>query len=194
MSYDCLLNRDRVPRPRWRGRALLLSSLVTVAFLSGCAAWHSALNPSPSVADQRVQRESAAIREFEQYRNAAQLEAALDRWRMNDIAGCETRLRTLIERRPDFVPARLHLAELAWSFDDAAEAEQQYRTALQLAPDRPDIQHALGLVLEATGRTDEARAHFAKASELAPEDEVFRLAATSSPASAESPASRSGRP
>lgn len=190
MSHDCFYPKHLVPRPRWRGRAALLFSLIALAFFPGCASWHSALNPSPNVAEQRVQRESEAIREFEQYRNAAQLEAALDRWRLNDIAGCETRLRTLIERRPDFVPARLHLAELAWSFDDAAEAEQQYRAALQLAPNRPDIHHALGLVLEATSRTDEARVHFTKASELAPEDEVLQLAATSSPAPIVSPASR----
>jgi Tfp pilus assembly protein PilF len=153
------------------GLALALSAL------SGCAGGQLLRAPSSDISADRQQRKGQAIQQFEQYRDSVQLEAAIDRWRQNDVAGCESRLRTLISRRPDYVEARLRLAELAWSQNDAAEAEGQYRAALELAPDRPETLHALGLVLEATGRSDEARSLFAEASQLAPDDEVLRLAA-----------------
>jgi Tfp pilus assembly protein PilF len=154
---------------------LTLMALATAAALCGCRGSFPLAIPTGGVTAERQERSGQAIQQFEQYRDAAQLEAALDRWQQNDIAGCETRLRTLIVRRPDFLAARLRLAELAWSFGDAAEAETQYRAALGLAADRPDIHHALGLVLEATGRVDEAHVHFVRAAEIAPDDEVLEL-------------------
>ena len=138
-----------------------VACVFTLLSLAGCASSRPGLaktSPPGDIAPPQAQRHQVALAVFEHHRDQAQLQAALDRWQQNDLGGCETRLRTLVARRPDFIEARLRLAELAWSCADPAEAEAQYRAALALAPDRADIHHALGLVLESLGRTDEARA------------------------------------
>ncbi|MDX1947422.1 MAG: hypothetical protein SFU86_18620 [Pirellulaceae bacterium] len=154
----------------------LLAAAVLIA-VGGCATAKlrlSKFSPPPEVSKERVARHEEAIQSFEQHRDNAQLQAALDRWQQNDLGGCEARLRALFARRPDFVEARLRLAELAWSCDDLAEAQQQYEAAAKLAPDRADIAHALGLVHEAQGDAEQSQIQLARARELAPSDERYR--------------------
>src|SRR5262245_27877689 len=102
-------------------RAWLLLTLVAFA---GCAGWRERLVALPgSVARERQERQSEVVRDFEQHRDNAQLQAALDRWAAGDIAGCDSRLRALLQRRPVDSEARIRLAELLWTRGAAPEAE-----------------------------------------------------------------------
>jgi Tfp pilus assembly protein PilF len=154
-------------------RAAVITLTLAAASLAGCANWKQKVASSSPVSDTRQERHAAAVQAFEQQRDQAQLHAALDRYQLGDIAGCESRLRNLIARRPDFTDAHVHLAELAWSFGNAAEAEAEYQAALKLAPERADVHHALGLVLQASGRSAEAQTHLARACQLDPHNELF---------------------
>jgi Tfp pilus assembly protein PilF len=152
----------------------LVAVTIALTVTPGCAGWKSQRAAHAPVSEKRKERHDTAVEDFEQQRDRAQLQAALDRWQQGDIAGCEARLRSLLARRPDFAEAHGHLAELAWSFENAAEAETEYRAALQLAPQRAEWHHALALVLEGSGRADEARAHLEQARRLEPDNEIYR--------------------
>ncbi len=132
---------------------------------------------SKPVAEVRRERQAQVLQAFEQQRDEAQLKAALDRWQQGDIAGCETRLRSLVQRKPQYCDPHVHLAELAWSHENADEAIGEYRAALAIAPNRADVHHALGLVLEATGHSAESQHHLAQAASLEPASELYREAA-----------------
>jgi len=143
--------------------------IVVTLILPGCAGWREQLMPRhPTIAEDREARKSAAVQSFEEHRDPMQLQAALDRFQQGDYAGCESRLTALVERRPDFVPARLRLAEIVWSRGDSATAEQHYQTVLSVHPDLAEAHHGLGMLLEAEGRFDEAAEHLARAAELDP--------------------------
>jgi Flp pilus assembly protein TadD len=156
---------------------LLLIGLL--AAFPGCAGWESRL-VAPPVTPQREARKSEAMQTFETRRDAAQLTAALDRWRSGDAAGCEAMLTALVQRRPDYSDARLQLGQVLWSRGDAAAAEPHLRSVLDKQPDRADAHHALGLMLDGTGRSDEAKQHFARALELEPANEIYQLTCDSS--------------
>lgn len=155
--------------------ATRLVLLATALCCSGCASWRGAHPTSAPETATREARHAQAVQAFEEQRDRAEFEAAIDRWNQGDIAGCESRLRDILARRPSDLEAHVLLAELAWSFNNAAEAEAEYRSALNLAPDRADLEHALALVLEATGRSPEAAPHFARASQLDPQNGLYRL-------------------
>jgi Tfp pilus assembly protein PilF len=142
---------------------------------AGCASWREAAAPTASDAASRDQRRAEVIQSFEEQRDRAQLAAAVDRWQQGDIAGCESRVRGILVRRPTDVDAHVLLAELAFSCHNPAEAEAEYRTALELAPQRAAVHHALALVLDATGRHQEAGVHFARAAEIEPANDLYRL-------------------
>jgi Tfp pilus assembly protein PilF len=152
--------------------------LALAAATSGCAGWMPRKAEQPTLSQTRQERHREAVQAFEQQRDQAQLETALARWQQGDLGGCEARLRSLVARRPDFCDAHLQLAELAWSCENAEEAEAEYRAALQLAPERADVNHALGLLLQATGRPDEAEQLLVRARDLEPANELFQSAAS----------------
>jgi Flp pilus assembly protein TadD len=83
-------------------------------------------------------------------------------------------LTAIVNRRPDYAEARVLLAEVLWSHGDES-AEQHLRAVLETNAGRADAHHALGLVLDGTGRSEEARQHLSKAAELEPENEVYRV-------------------
>jgi Tfp pilus assembly protein PilF len=149
--------------------ALWVSLMIVLPVASGCANWPVRPSAKGTLTETRHERRSAAVQAFEEQRDRALLEAAIDRWNQGDVAGCESRLRAILARRPDDIEAHIHLAELAWAYENHTEAEAEYRAALQLAPERADLQHALGLLLETTGRQAEAAGHFARAAELDPQ-------------------------
>ena len=155
--------------------ATCLVLLTAALYCSGCASWRGARSASAPVTETREVRHAQAVQAFEEQRNRAELEAAIDRWNQGDITGCEARLRAILARRPSDVQAHVLLAELAWSFNNAAEAEAEYRAALNLAPDRADLEHALALVLQAISRAPEAAPHFARAAQLDPQNDLYRL-------------------
>lgn len=143
---------------------------------TGCAGWKPHAASKPTVSENRSLRHSAVVRDFEQQRDAMQLQAAIDRFNQGDLAGCESRLVKLVERRPDFAEARLRLAEVAWSRGDAAAAEQHYQAVLSARSDSAEAHHGLGMLLTAVGRFGEANPHLRRAIELDPQNEAYRLA------------------
>jgi Flp pilus assembly protein TadD len=128
--------------------------------------------------ESREDRAKEAVRSFEERRDAAQLEAALDRWKQGDVQRAEAMLSALVSRRPDYANARMLLAEILWSGNDPA-AEEHLRAVLEVSAERADAHHALGLVLDGTGRSEEARQHLSKAAELEPQNEVYRVTSES---------------
>jgi Tfp pilus assembly protein PilF len=160
-----------------------LCLLVMAAALSGCAGWRETLNPSPTVTQTREERAADAVKEFEDRRDAAQLAAAIERIEQGDMPRGETMLESIVKRRPTCIPARLRLAEVLWMRNDMA-AESHLRAALEADASHAEAHHALGLLLDATGRTDEARRHFTRATQIEPENEVYRVTADSLPGEA----------
>lgn len=159
--------------------ALLLA--IGAATCSGCAAWREQLQ-SPSIEEQRQQRRAEAVHSFEQHRDEAQLQAALDRWSQGDAAGCEARLRGLLARQPQSTEIRLRLAELLWSKGDAAQAEAELNQILAAAPGHAESHHVLGMLLAEQNRLNESRTHLARAVELDPSSDIFRETRDSVPA------------
>jgi len=156
-----------------RGAQIVL--LGTTLTLAGCTSWNDVRNTGSPVTETREARHAQAVQAFEEQRNRAERQAAMDRWSQGDIAGCDARLWAILARRPSDIEAHIRLGELAWSMNNAAEAEAEYLAALGLAPDRADVEHALALVLEATGRTAGAAPHFIRAAQLDPRNELYRL-------------------
>jgi Flp pilus assembly protein TadD len=161
---------------RWQPCLLLLA---TLAMAPGCAGWKSRFLPGP-VTLQREERKSEAVQTFETHRDAAQVSAALDRWRNGDTQGCEAMLASVVARCPSYADAKLQLGQVLWFRGDAAAAEPHLRAVLEAQPDRAEAHHALGLLLDGTGREGEARQHFSRAVELEPDNEVYRLTCDSS--------------
>jgi Flp pilus assembly protein TadD len=152
-----------------------LTFLGALAFTCvGCAGWRETLNPRPTVGQTREERTADAVREFEDRRDAAQLAAAVERIQQGDSQRAEAMLSSIVKRRPDNIPARLRLAEVLWSHNDAS-AEEHLRTVLATDAANAEAHHALGLVLDATNRSADARQHFQRAKELDPNNEIYRL-------------------
>ena len=164
----------REGRREGAGTRLTILLAACALLITGCAGWQKTLAKG-SVTPLRKDRQEDAIREFEQHRNTAQLEAALDCWQQGDVAGCESRLAALVQRCPDFTDARLHLAEVLWSRGDAAAAEPHLLAVLQSQPDRADAHHTLGLILDASGRRAQALQHLQRATQLEPDNDVYQL-------------------
>jgi predicted Zn-dependent protease len=149
--------------------------------VAGCAGWRPQL-PASGIASVREARKTEAMQAFEQQRDSAQLEAALDRWAAGDLSGCESRLRALLARHPENTDVRLHLAELLWQREALPEAENELRQIISAQPQRAESQHLLGLLLAEQDRVEEARSHLARAAELDPAGEDYRLALDALPA------------
>ena len=158
---------------------LRLAFLASILF-GGCAAWRGQ-RPATDVAVERQQRAADAVRTFEEQRDGAQFQAALDRWAAGDIAGCEGRLRALAARRPADGTVRMRLAELLWSRGAPAEAEAELQAVLAVLPASAEAHHMLGMILSEQARLAEARSHLSRAIELAPQCDDYRATLASLP-------------
>lgn len=157
-------------------RALIAGILLLVGALScGCAMTQGGAGKSKVAAPLSDESKAAALASFETQRDAAQLQAALNRWKEGNPAACERALASLVAKRPQFVEARVQYAELLLSGNYLSAAEFQLREALRLAPDRADAHHSLAIVLEAAN-SPEATEHFRRAAELEPENPVYQFA------------------
>lgn len=152
---------------------------VAITFV-GCAGWRETLNPRPTVGQTREERTADAVREFEDRRDSAQLAAAVERIQQGDSQRAEAMLVSIVKRRPDNVLARLRLAEVLWSHNDPC-AEEHLRAILTADAANAEAHHALGLLLDATNRSPEARQHFERAKQLDPTNEVYRVTFDSLP-------------
>lgn len=153
----------------WQVGLFLIGTLV---FAAGCAGWKQKVH-KPTLTEKREDRAAEAVRDFDERRDVVQLDAALDRWKQGDVAAAEAMLAAIIKRRPECTDARMRLAEILWSRADTS-AESHLRAVLEAQPNRAEAHHALGLVLDGSGRPDEARYHLVKAAELEPDNEIYR--------------------
>ena len=167
-------------------RGLALNFWLVGFALAGCAAWKEKVQQPPTISQTRDERASETVRDFEERRDAAQLQAALDRWKQGDAGRAEAMLTAIVSRRSDCLEARLRLAEILWSRGDQA-AEIHLRAVLASEPDRAEAHHALGVLLDATGRGEESREHLSQAAAVEPENEVYRLTWESVAAKVRSP-------
>ena len=88
--------------------------------------------------------------------------------RQGDAIGAEREFRLAVARQPQFVPARVNLADALRAQGREPESEAELRAALALAPDNADVHHALGMALVRQRRYDEALAALARAAQLQP--------------------------
>lgn len=163
----------RVARPRL---CLGVWFVMLAALCCGCVSTRPAVTKGKLPPPLSPEHKAEAITRFENQRDSAQLQAALNRWKEGNPTACERALTSLVEQRPQFVEARVQYAELLLSKNNPAAAEHQLREALRLAPDRADIHHSLAVALEAGGNFEAATESFRKAVELEPESPVYQMA------------------
>ena len=146
----------------------------------GCAkssAWKPALQ---GITEKRQARSGQTIRQFESKRESAEFQAALSQFNQNDPAGCEQRLRRLLRRNPSHRDARLLLAEVYLAGNRFQEAVDQAQQALNAHPSDAKAQHTLALLLDASGQSSVAMAHYERAAQLEPENELYAASANRS--------------
>jgi predicted Zn-dependent protease len=160
-----------------RYRYASVSLVIVVALCCGCVT----AGPTPATKGKLPsplgpERKAEMVAQFESQRDNAQLQAALNRWKEGNPSACERALASLVDKRPEFVEARVQYAELLVSKDNPAAAEHQLREALRLAPDRADVHYSLAIALNSGGNPAAATEHFRKAAELEPESPVYQMA------------------
>jgi Flp pilus assembly protein TadD len=160
------------------GHRLLRLLSCMALLMAGCAMPKFQKAPQQiDPAEKRAAHRDEMLRHFEERRDSAQFLAAMDRWREGDPFTCEAQLRSLITRSPNHLEGRRALADLALERGDVAHAEAELRSLLGIAPEDAHTLHSLGLLLDMTGRREEARAHLSRAAELSPENTFFQLCA-----------------
>ena len=155
----------------WRNHLLVVPIFL---ILSGCASLPVKSPTGEDVAPKRKERQHQVINDFASRRDKAQLKAALARWNEGDEEGCKASLKQLLVRNPQNKEAGLAIADLFIHQNYLVAAEQQLRI-MATSLDDAQVHHSLGLILETTGRRNEAVARFQRAFALNPENELFAL-------------------
>jgi tetratricopeptide (TPR) repeat protein len=155
-------------------RCVLLAILGSV--VAGCASVQLPAPLPPEVSQTRKQRRAAMVSEFEASRDRAQFEAAADRWEQGDVGAARKQLEQIIDRSPGHREARLLLAEVLLSENRPGEAVRHVEAVLQANPRDAHAHYTVGLLLDATGRTEEAAAHYREAARIEPANRLYRLA------------------
>jgi len=149
-----------------------------LALICGCAGMDvPKVITNNDVAPKLKQRNEEAVRSFERQRDAAEFEAARNRWlHQNDPKGCREVLERLLARNPQHRDARLLLADLLLTENDAPAAYTHAKKALDEWPNDPQVQYTMATVLDALGRTSDALGYYERASKMAPSNEAYRAA------------------
>lgn len=129
--------------------------------------------PPPSLTETREQRLREVAADFDRRRDEAQYQAALNRWREDDAAGCREALGQLLARTPSHCRARLLLADVELSQGNAKAALEQARQVLALEPKNAEAQQVMGLSLDALGETTAAISHYEQATRLDSQNEQY---------------------
>lgn len=168
--------------------------LILVLAAAGCRPIESFRRSPADVTPRRELRKAEASEQFGRKRDGAEFRVAQEQWDRGDLAGCDATLKRLLTRNPDHLDARLLQAELRIDQGSNSEALAVLRPLAEDYPNDPRVQYLLALVLDASGDTEAAVAHYAKAVQLEPANELYRLShdgcisSTAIPASYEAPA------
>jgi Flp pilus assembly protein TadD len=81
----------------------------------------------------------------------------------------------LLDRNPQDRKVRRMLADICLVEQDHKAAESHLQLLLAQNDSDAQTHHDLGLLLEATGRSSQAAAHFKRAAELEPDNELYAL-------------------
>jgi tetratricopeptide (TPR) repeat protein len=150
------------------------------AGVSGCAGWgtaHQAVvrNTAGDVDPAREDRKKALIRDFDQQRDDAQLDAAASCWQRGDVDGCNRILGELLARNPNNRRAGLLLADVDLFNGSPEDASAELEKLVNADPKDAMAQHALAQVWDACGHHQDALAHYEAATQLDPKNEVYAL-------------------
>jgi hypothetical protein len=136
-------------RQRWlSGGAAVWIAALGVATVARNHVWRSGVSLWSDVAEKSPRKPRAHYNLAEALRNAGDVEGAIREWS-----------RTL-ELDPRHSLAANQLGSAAWVSGDLGLAERWYRRAVEGIPANPEAHYNLALLLEATGRPDEAVAHY----------------------------------
>ena len=125
------------------------------------------------ISETRERRLREVAADFDRRRDEAQYQAALNRWREDDGAGCREALAALLGRTPGHCAARLLLADVELSQGNPKAALEQARQVLALEPKNAEAHHVMGLSLDALGETTAAISHYEQATRLDSENEQY---------------------
>lgn len=131
---------------RWLYPALSCSCL---AALVGCTAIPGSESAVANVSTDSRQRRDEIVRDFEQRRDEANYQAALNRYRTDDWEACEEALASLLSRTPNHRLAGLLWVELQLNQSDSQAAAEVAKRLAQAYPDDTEVQDALHRVAAA---------------------------------------------
>lgn len=157
-------------------RIAVWPTILMVALCCGCVSMGGNATKGKKHPPLSPEHKAEAIAMFENQRDTAQLQAAMNRWKEGNIDACQKALAKLVQNRPNFVEAHIQYAELMLYQKNPSAAQDQLNQALKLAPGRADIYHSLAIAQEAGGNATAAAENFRKAAELDPENPVYQMA------------------
>lgn len=161
---------------------LLALGLSTAAV--GCASvskFPDKANPPAATTEDRA---ADVVRDFELKRDEAQYSAAGQSLRKGDLRASRTNLEQLLARNPKHRASRLLLAEVLVCEGQPQMAAMQLEVARTHFADDAEIEHTLALVRDSMDQHEVALAHFRRASQLEPENQLYAASlqtATASP-------------
>ncbi len=157
-------------------RWLLLA--IALAPLAGCSGtrWIVPGIEGPERSEQHDRRGEAMIREFEARRKAVQTDAAEAALARGDYRESERLVRSILDSDGSHRDARLLLAEVLLLTGRHPEAFTQLEHALRDHGEDPLVHYAMGLLLDASGRPDEARPFYERSAELNPDFKRYAFA------------------
>lgn len=165
MNRDCTTT---VSVPRRHIGACWLAVAAIMALLPGCSGANWGIpgtsGASPNEASERTK--DAMVRRFEARRNAMTIEAAEAALNRGDYKDSEQALRSVLDRDPAHRDARLLLAEVMLLTGRRPEAFTQLEHALREHGDDPRVHYAMALLLDASGRPNDARNFYSRSTEL----------------------------
>jgi tetratricopeptide (TPR) repeat protein len=163
-------HRQSLPRRYGAFHAPCILLLLLVA-TTGCAAL--GINSPGCFNSERKKRDAEVARRLTNQRDYAEFEAALACWNQQDVRGCREHLEPLLERNADHRDARLLMADVLVAEKQPKKALELVRHVLKAHPDDADAQYAMALLLDSTRHSAEALPYYDRATQLAPENEVY---------------------
>ncbi len=165
------MNRVRTTTEREPCRrigAYWLIVVAAMALLPGCsgANWWIPGTSAAAPNEEGERTKDAMQRQFEARRSAMTIEAAEAALNRGDYKDSEQALRSVLDRDPAHRDARLLLAEVMLLTGRRPEAFTQLEHALREHGDDPRVHYAMALLLDASGRPNDARNFYSRSTEL----------------------------